>query len=81
MKVYKDIDLAEFKPWGGAVDTIISLTESEMDAVQAHLELMETAEGLSETDINDFLWYEIDFIAELCGYEDWEALEKAHEEV
>lgn len=28
----------------------------------------------TETDINDFFWFETDTIADLLGYSDWEAL-------
>ena len=28
----------------------------------------------TETDINDFFWFERDTIADLLGYSDWEAL-------
>lgn len=33
-------------------------------------------DGMSETELNDLLWFEDDTIAEWLGFEDWEALER-----
>lgn len=77
MKIYKEISILDFEPWCGAVQTVEELTSDELELVGDCLEEMDE-EGWSETELNDFLWFETDTIAEWLGYEDWEALEKAH---
>ena len=54
------------------------LTLSELEKVWEELEYywLENNEMPSETDINDFFWFETDTIAEWLGYEDWEKLEE-----
>lgn len=75
MRIYEDIDLKEFEPWAGATYTMETLTYSELDTLQDVIEEI-YPDGLSTTDVNDILWFETDWIAELLGYEDWEALEE-----
>lgn len=82
MRIYKDISLDEFEAWSGAVDTMDTLRELDENTdiyVWSTLEncIDDMGEGMDETDLNDFLWFETDTIAEWLGYEDWEALEKA----
>ena len=36
----------------------------------------ETDNTPSDTEINDLFWFEEDFIAELLGFDNWEALER-----
>lgn len=78
MKIYKEVDCTSFEFWSGAVDTVKQLTSRELEKVWEELEncWVENDEVPSETDINDFFWFENDTIAEWLGYEDWEALEE-----
>lgn len=75
MRIYEDIDLKEFEPWAGATYTMETLTCSELDTLQNAIEDI-YPDGLSTTGVNDILWFETDWIAELLGYVDWEALEE-----
>lgn len=59
--------------WSGAVDTLNDLTYSEIETVLSNLEDI-YPEGMTETELNDFLWFERDFIAEILGYSDYEEL-------
>ena len=61
--------------WSGAVDTINDLTYSEIETVLSNLEDI-YPEGMTETELNDFLWFERDYIAEMLGYSDYEELLK-----
>ena len=68
MKVYKEIDMDEFEPWSGAVDTYKDLERfGKLDAFQAVME--DTyPDGCDETTINDILWFgEPETIADWCG--------------
>ncbi len=75
MRIYEDIDLKEFEPWAGATYTMGRLTWRELDTLQEAIEEI-YPDGLSTTDVNDILWFETDWIAELLGYEDWDTLEE-----
>lgn len=59
--------------WSGAVDTLNNLTYSEIETVLSNLEDI-YPEGMTDTELNDFLWFERDFIAEMLGYSDYEEL-------
>lgn len=79
MKIYSEKSLRGFEFWSGAADRVKYLTDEEMDTIEAMLE--ETNEdGMSETEVNDFFWFEEDVIAEWLGYDDFEALMKRDEE-
>lgn len=80
MKIYIEVeDKFDFKPWGGAVATYDELTEEEFSWLLESLEDIHP-EGISETELNDILWFETDFIAEYLGYSSWENLEEKHRE-
>lgn len=66
MKYYVEENLENFKAWSGAVRTLEILGElGKIEEIEGYLE--ELGE-LSDTDINDFLWFESDFIfGELLG--------------
>ena len=75
MKVYKEMSLTDFDPWSGAKDRYNVLTYEQLEQLTAILE-DEYPDGMSETQVNDILWFEEDWIAEMLGFEDWEALER-----
>lgn len=79
MKVYKDESLRSFEFWSGAKDTVKYLTYEELDQIEAILEDL-YPDGMSETEINDFFWFEEDTIAQWLGYNDFEELMKREEE-
>lgn len=74
MKIYTEKSLSDFEFWSGAKDTVKYLTESELDTIESILEDCAPEDGYSDTDINDFFWFEDDTIAEWLGYEDFESL-------
>ena len=67
MKIYSEKSLNEFDFWSGAKDTVKYLTEDEINLIENILEDC-FPEGMSETEINDFFWFEEDTIAEWLGY-------------
>lgn len=69
MKIYNEIDsIRDYEAWSGAKDTIDRL--EELDAVEALDSMLDDLfpDGCSETELNDFLWFERDYIAELIGH-------------
>lgn len=77
MYIKKDIDFEEIKEnsWSGAADTIETVEEHEKEE-----ELMNLLENVfeddipTETELNDFLWFEDDYIFESLGIGDEEDL-------
>ena len=78
MKIYTEKSLRDFDFWSGAKDTVKYLTPCELDQIESILEEC-YPDGMDETAINDFFWFEEDTIAQLLGYEDFEALQKDRE--
>lgn len=75
IKIVEDINLEDFEAWSGGAYTLQALTLDQCRELDAHLEEL-YPDGMSDTELNDFLWFEDDYIAELLGFEDWEALER-----
>lgn len=73
MKMYREENLTNFEFWSGAKNTVEYLTWEELEQIESILEEM-YPDGMDETDINDFFWFEEDTIAEWLGYEDFEEL-------
>lgn len=68
-------NLKDFKAWSGAKRTLEILKEiDKIEEVENYIN--ECMENVSDFDINDFLWFEYDFIIfELLGYTEEEAQE------
>ena len=66
MIVINETSLTDFRWWGGAELNARMLTESELDMLDDMLiELYPN--GMSETLINDVMWFEFDFVCGLLG--------------
>lgn len=74
MKIYKEVSGYEFDFWSGAKDRVNYLTYDEIEKVFSILEEI-YPEGMSETEVNDFFWFEEDTIAEWLGYNSFEEIE------
>lgn len=75
MKYCKECSLEDFDAWSGGRDTLDFLVNYGLcDRVESMIEDVFT-ETPTDTDINDFLWFETDRIAELLGYSSWEDME------
>lgn len=73
-----ETSLENFDAWSGGKATLDVLIEKGVcDEVEEFIE--QCLSNPTETDINDFLWFERDEIAEYLGYEDWEAFENGEE--
>ena len=65
---------SEIDFWGGAVANVKNLTDEEFDRIEEYLT---EAEPLTETEINDFMWFEMEFWAtEILGTTEDEILER-----
>ena len=61
------IEFGEFSPWSGAVDTWNKIKDAGLiDQFEAELETM-YEDGISDTQLNDLLWFDSDWCLELVG--------------
>lgn len=70
MKYYVEDSLRNFNFWSGARDTVNELTLEDLDTIEEFLQDQE----MSDTEINDFFWFEYETIAEWLGYSSWERM-------
>lgn len=73
MKIYKEESLTNFEFWSGAKDTVKYLTYEELEQIEASLEEC-YPEGMDETAVNDFFWFEDETIAEWLGYNSFDEI-------
>ncbi len=79
MTIKKEVSIPDFEFWSGAEDTVNYLTREELETVADILE-SEYPDGMEETELNDFFWFEDDTIAEWLGYSSFEEIMKRDEE-
>lgn len=73
-----DRNLEDFEAWAGGKATLEVLIEKgDCEAVEDFI--TECFSHPTDTDINDFLWFSRDEIAEYLGYEDWDAYENGEQ--
>lgn len=65
------ISLESFKAWAGALDTLNTVRErGGMDILTTICEDIFSGDIPTEVQINDWLWFDSDFIYQALGYED-----------
>ena len=64
-----EFDINSFEFWSGAVSRIENIRElDKLDELEALIvEVFSGSENVTETDINDFVWFEDDMINEYLG--------------
>lgn len=73
MVIRCDISLENFQAWSGGKDTMDSLSHSDLETLEQHLTEL-YPDGMTDTELNDFLWFERDTIADLLGYRNADAM-------
>ena len=68
MKVYKEMNLRDFKFWSGAKSNAETLTNEQLDKVDSILEELYPY-GMNETEINNFFGFGFDTIRKWLGIE------------
>lgn len=67
MTIKYELDLDRFKAWSGAVDTLDRIQrEGKCAELEAILEDI-YPDGMTETELNDLLWFEADSVFEWLG--------------
>lgn len=77
MKIIQEMSLKEFKFWNGGKDTAEDLTDRQLDYIEQYLTDI-YPNGITDTQINDFFWFDRDTIYEWLGineYPKWAAFE------
>ena len=70
MKITSEMSLKNFKAWSGAKDTLNKLIElDKCDELEFILDDL-YPNGLTETQLNDILWFEDEWIYETLGIEE-----------
>lgn len=68
--IKKETSLRDFKPWGGAIETMNRLIElNEVDQIESLIEGC-YPDGAFDLEINDLLWFERETIAEWLDMDD-----------
>ena len=83
MEYKVETSLERFPAWSGGKDTLETLIEKgDCDSVERLIEEIyaDRGETPTETEINDFLWFERDFIAEHLGFRSWDEYEYGEDE-
>ena len=85
MKISYELDIKNFEAWSGAVDTLETIiAEGKADELEALLEDC-YPEGMTETQLNDLLWFEEEWLFKSLGIRTKdnirEELEEAKEEL
>ena len=72
MRIYSETSLENFEAWSGAVDTLDRVREAgKCDELESILEDL-YPDGMSETELNDLLWFEPETVFEWLGIEEEE---------
>lgn len=67
MKIYSEISLQNFEAWSGGINTLDRIiAEGKCDQLEEVLEEL-YPDGLTDTHLNDILWFEPDWCFEMCG--------------
>lgn len=72
MKIYREESLSNFEFWSGAVANAEEFTLEELDRISEELEAADNGDGYEETQINDLMWFEPEYLASLIGLE-WDS--------
>ena len=70
MKIMKEYDFEELykDSWSGAIDTLNIISKNDMEnEIMEHLEEIFSDQIPTETEVNDYLWFESDYIFECLG--------------
>jgi hypothetical protein len=70
MKFTKEFDVDTFEFWSGAEDTVKTIRENDkMEEFGEHIEMVFDGMTPTETEINDYVWFQSDEIFEALGIE------------
>ena len=69
-KMMLQVDFSEYEPWSGAVDTFEKIEEeNKLDELELMLEEL-YPEGMTDTQLNDLLWFDSEWVFEQLGIQE-----------
>lgn len=73
MRIICEERVSEFVFWGGAKDSRERFTYEEMDQLNDIFEDLYGDEGLTDTQLNDIMWFEPEVLCEWLGidFDEW----------
>ena len=81
MTITMEVSLCDFEAWSGAVDTLQRIINADMcDELERILEDL-YPEGMSDTELNDLLWFDSETVYEWLGMRTEEAIEEELDEL
>lgn len=80
MKVVWEQELFNFPAWSGGRDTLHELKYHECIDLEQYIEEL-YPDGIEAGELNDFLWYERDSIAEYLGFKDFDEIIERNKEL
>ncbi len=76
MRIYKEFNINDFEPWCGATGTYNRIDEeNKLDELQEMIEEL-YPDGIEETELNDLLWFDDEWVFETLGIEEEEEEEE-----
>ena len=70
MRIIDDIPLCDFEAWSGGRTTLERIIDEDKGReLEAYIEEC-YPDGITATQLNDILWFERDFVYNLCGIYD-----------
>jgi hypothetical protein len=84
MRVVKEFNLEDFEAWAGGRDTLDTLIEKNLVEkadiiIEQYFNDCGDVEPPTETELNDLLWFEREWLAEALGFGSWDELEGCEE--
>lgn len=78
MKYYVEESLRNFQFWSGAADRVCNLTDEDWDIIEPLVEELadSSSEGWSDSNVNDFFWFEFNTVAQWLGYANEEDMDR-----
>lgn len=67
MRISYELDLNTFEAWSGAIDTLDKIKEYELINELEFLLKELYPDGMTETELNDLLWFEPNYLYETLG--------------
>lgn len=80
MKIIQEIGIADFNAWSGAVDTKQTIIDNNKENTFDQLIEELYPDGLTDTQLNDLLWFEEEWIFESLGISEDDETEEEEED-
>lgn len=70
MQIIQEVAVQDFEAWAGGVDTLQTIIDNNM-AVEFEQLIEELyPDGVTETQVNDILWHESEYVYDVLGIEE-----------